>query len=115
MIANGKNGYFPYTPATNLLYGLAEALKMLHDEEGLDHVFARHQRHAEATRRAVAAWGLETICLDPRLHSPVLTGVMLPEGHDADRFRAIALEHFDISLGAGLGRLDGKAFRIGHL
>jgi len=85
------------------------------NEEGLERVFARHQRHGEATRRAVAAWGLETICLDPRLHSPVLTGVMLPEGRDADRFRTVALDRFDISLGAGLGRLAGKAFRIGHL
>src|ERR1700688_2986226 len=114
MIPHNARGFFPSTPATNLLYGLDVAIDML-NEEGLDHVFARHQRHGEATRRAVAAWGLETICLDPRLHSPVLTGVMLPEGHDADRFRAIALDHFDISLGAGLGRLAGKAFRIGHL
>ena len=114
MIAPNARGLFPSTPATNLLYGLDVAIDML-NEEGLEHVFARHQRHGEATRRAVAAWGLETICLDPRLHSPVLTGVMLPEGRDADRFRTIALDRFDISLGAGLGRLAGKAFRIGHL
>jgi alanine-glyoxylate transaminase/serine-glyoxylate transaminase/serine-pyruvate transaminase len=85
------------------------------EEEGLDNVFARHRRHAEATRRAVAAWGFETICRDRRVHSPVLTGVLLPEGHDADRFRRIVLENFDMSLGTGLGRLAGKAFRIGHL
>jgi alanine-glyoxylate transaminase / serine-glyoxylate transaminase / serine-pyruvate transaminase len=114
MIPHNARGFFPSTPATNLLYGLDVAIDML-NEEGLEHVFARHQRHSEATRRAVAAWGLETICLDPRLHSPVLTGVMLPEGRDADRFRTIALDRFDISLGAGLGRLAGKAFRIGHL
>jgi alanine-glyoxylate transaminase / serine-glyoxylate transaminase / serine-pyruvate transaminase len=114
MIAPNALGFFPSTPATNLLYGLDVAIDML-NEEGLEHVFARHQRYGEATRRAVTAWGLETICLDPRLHSPVLTGVMLPMGCDADRFRAIALDRFDISLGAGLGRLAGKAFRIGHL
>ena len=114
MIPHNARGFFPSTPATNLLYGLDVAIDML-NEEGLDHVFARHQRHAEATRRSVAAWGLETICLDPRMHSPVLTGVMLPEGGDADGFRAIALDRFDISLGTGLGRLAGKAFRIGHL
>jgi alanine-glyoxylate transaminase / serine-glyoxylate transaminase / serine-pyruvate transaminase len=114
MIAPNARGFFPSTPATNLLYGLDVAIDML-NEEGLEHVFARHQRYGEATRRAVAAWGLKTICLDPRLHSPVLTGVMLPNGCDADHFRAIALDRFDISLGAGLGRLAGKAFRIGHL
>ncbi len=114
MIAPNAHGFFPSTPATNLLYGLDVAIDML-NEEGLEHVFARHQRFGEATRRAVAAWGLETICLDPRLHSPVLTGVMLPKGCDADRFRTIALDRFDISLGTGLGRLAGKAFRIGHL
>ena len=114
MIAPNAHGFFPSTPATNLLYGLDVAIDML-NEEGLEHVFARHQRYGEATRRAVAAWGLETICLDPRLHSPVLTGVMLPKGCDADRFRTIALDRFDISLGTGLGRLASKAFRIGHL
>jgi len=114
MIPHNARGFFPSTPATNLLYGLDVAIDLL-NEEGLDNVFARHLRHAEATRKAVAAWSLETVCRDPRLHSPVLTGVMLPEGHDADRFRQIALDRFDISLGTGLGRLTGKAFRIGHL
>jgi alanine-glyoxylate transaminase / serine-glyoxylate transaminase / serine-pyruvate transaminase len=115
MIANGKGGYFPYTPATNLLYGLREALKMLLDEEGLDAVFARHQRHAEATRRAVRAWGLEVFALDPREYSASLTGVLLPAGHDADRVRKVILEAFDLSLGTGLTKLGGKMFRIGHL
>jgi alanine-glyoxylate transaminase/serine-glyoxylate transaminase/serine-pyruvate transaminase len=115
MIANGKNGYFPYTPATNLLYGLAEALKMLLDEEGLDNVFARHQRHAEATRRAVRAWGLEVYALDPREYSASLTGVLMPAGHDADRVRKVILDAFDLSLGTGLTKLGGKMFRIGHL
>ena len=115
MIANGKNGYFPYTPATNLLYGLAEALKMLLDEEGLDAVFARHQRHAEATRRAVRGWGLEVFALDPREYSASLTGVVMPAGHDADRVRQVILEAFDMSLGTGLTKLGGKMFRIGHL
>jgi alanine-glyoxylate transaminase/serine-glyoxylate transaminase/serine-pyruvate transaminase len=115
MIANGKSGYFPYTPATNLLYGLREALKMLLDEEGLDAVFARHQRHAEATRRAVRAWGLEIFALDPREYSASLTGVLMPAGHDADRVRKMILEAFDLSLGTGLTKLGGKMFRIGHL
>jgi alanine-glyoxylate transaminase/serine-glyoxylate transaminase/serine-pyruvate transaminase len=115
MIANGKGGYFPYTPATNLLYGLRESLTMLLDEEGLDAVFARHQRHAEATRRAVRAWGLEVLALDPREYSASLTAVLLPAGHDADRVRALILEAFDMSLGTGLGKLGGKVFRIGHL
>jgi alanine-glyoxylate transaminase/serine-glyoxylate transaminase/serine-pyruvate transaminase len=115
MIANGKNGYFPYTPATNLLYGLREALTMLLDEEGLDAVFARHQRHAEATRRAVRAWGLEVLALDPREYSPSLTAVLVPAGHDADRVRKTVLDAFDMSLGTGLGKLAGKVFRIGHL
>jgi alanine-glyoxylate transaminase/serine-glyoxylate transaminase/serine-pyruvate transaminase len=115
MIANGKNGYFPYTPATNLLYGLAEALKMLLDEEGLDAVFARHQRHAEATRRAVRAWGLEVFALDPREQSASLTGVLMPAGHDADKVRKAILDAFDLSLGTGLTKLGGKMFRIGHL
>ena len=114
MIPHNANGFFPYTPATNLLYGLDVAIDML-NEEGFDNVFARHQRLGEATRRAVAAWGLETVCRDDRLHSPVLTGVMLPDGHNADDFRRIVLEAFDMSLGVGLGRLAGKAFRIGHL
>jgi len=115
MIANGKTGYFPYTPATNLLYGLREALKMLLDEEGLDAVFARHQRHAEAARRAVRAWGLEVFALDPREYSGSLTAVLMPAGHDADRLRKIILESFDMSLGTGLTKLGGKVFRIGHL
>ncbi len=115
MLANGKNGYFPYTPATNLLYGLREALKMLLDEEGLEAVFARHQRHGEATRRAVRAWGLEVLALDPREFSGSLTAVMTPAGHDADRVRKVILEAFDMSLGTGLGKLGGKVFRIGHL
>jgi alanine-glyoxylate transaminase/serine-glyoxylate transaminase/serine-pyruvate transaminase len=115
MIANGKSGYFPYTPATNLLYGLREALKMLLDEEGLDSVFARHQRHAEATRRAVRAWGLEVLAANPAEYSGSLTAVLVPAGHDADRVRKVILEHFDMSLGTGLGKLAGKVFRIGHL
>ena len=115
MLANGKNGYFPYTPATNLLYGLREALAMLLEEEGLDAVFARHQRHGEATRRAVRAWGLEVLALDPREYSGSLTAVVTPAGHDADRARKVILEAFDMSLGTGLGKLAGKVFRIGHL
>jgi alanine-glyoxylate transaminase / serine-glyoxylate transaminase / serine-pyruvate transaminase len=115
MLSNGRNGYFPYTPATNLLYGLREALTMLLDEEGLDAVFARHERHGEATRRAVRAWGLEVLALDPREFSGSLTAVVVPSGHDADRVRKVILEAFDMSLGTGLGRLGGKVFRIGHL
>ncbi len=115
MLANGKNGYMPYTPATNLLYGLRESLKMLLDEEGLDAVFARHQRHAESTRRAVRAWGLEVFALDPREFSASLTAVLMPAGHDADRVRKTILERFDMSLGTGLTKLSGKVFRIGHL
>ena len=114
MLASGRNGYFPYTPATNLLYGLREAITML-EEEGLENVFARHQRHAEATRRAVRAWGLEVLALDPREYSGSLTAVLLPAGQDADRVRKVILEAFDMSLGTGLGKLAGKVFRIGHL
>ena len=114
MVGPNKNGFFPYTPATNLLWGLAEAIDMLH-EEGLDRVFARHIRHGEATRRAVRAWGLEILCKDPKAYSPVLTAILMPPGHDADEFRKVALEHFDISLGAGLSKVAGKVFRIGHL
>ena len=114
MLPHNKNGYFPYTPATNLLYGLAEAIDML-NEEGLDNVFARHKRHGEATRRAVAAWGLENLILDDRHYSPVLTAVVMPEGHNADTFRKVALDHFDISLGTGLSKVAGRVFRIGHL
>jgi alanine-glyoxylate transaminase/serine-glyoxylate transaminase/serine-pyruvate transaminase len=114
MLAANKNGFFPFTPATNLLYGLRESLSMLR-EEGLDNVFARHARHAEATRRAVNAWGLEIICKQPDAFSHSLTAVMLPDGHDADHLRTIILDRFDMSLGTGLGKLAGKVFRIGHL
>ena len=114
MIANGRGGYFPYTPATNLLYGLQEALRML-QEEGLDNVFARHARHGEATRRAVRAWGLEILCLNPEEYSNALTAVLLPAGQDADKVRQVILERFDMSLGTGLGKMQGKVFRIGHL
>jgi alanine-glyoxylate transaminase / serine-glyoxylate transaminase / serine-pyruvate transaminase len=109
-----RAGFWPYTSATNLLYGLREALAML-EEEGLLAVFARHLRHAAATRRAVDAWGLEVQCADPREFSPTLTGVRVSEGHDADEVRRIVLERFDMSLGTGLGRLQGRVFRIGHL
>ena len=115
MSETGRTGFFPYTPATNLLYGLREALAMLLDEEGLPAVFARHARHAEATRRAVAGWGLEVLCADPREYSNSLTAVMVPDGYDADRVRDIILDGFDMSLGTGLGKLKGKIFRIGHL
>ncbi|MFZ3598419.1 pyridoxal-phosphate-dependent aminotransferase family protein [Streptomyces sp. BH104] len=111
--ANAK-GAFPYTPATNLLYGLDEALRML-EEEGLANVFARHARHAAATRAAVRGWGLEVLCADEREHSGSLTAVLMPEGHDADKVRKIILERFDMSLGSGLGKLAGRVFRIGHL
>jgi len=115
MLETGRTGFFPYTPATNLLYGLRESLKMLLEEEGLTAVFRRHARHAEATRRAVAAWGLDVVCADPREYSSSLTAVLVPEGFDADRLREIILEAFDMSLGTGLGKLRGKIFRIGHL
>ncbi len=115
MLETERTGFFPYTPGTNLLFGLRESLQMLLDEEGLDAVFHRHARHAEATRRAVAGWGLETVCADPREHSNSLTAVMMPDGFDADRLRETILDAFDMSLGTGLGRLKGKAFRIGHL
>ncbi|CAX26815.1 serine-glyoxylate aminotransferase [Methylorubrum extorquens DM4] len=114
MLKPNANGYFPYTPATNLLYGLREAVAILL-EEGLDNVFARHQRLAAATRAAVEAWGLEVLCLNPDEHSPVLTAVMMPDGKGADAFRALVLEKFDMSLGAGLSKLADKIFRIGHL
>lgn len=114
MLEPNRAGWFPYTPATNLLYGLHEAIVMLMDE-GLDNVFARHARHGEATRRAVRGWGLEVLCADPQEFSNSLTAVVLPEGHDADRVRALILDHFDLSLGTGLGRLAGRVFRIGHL
>jgi len=114
MIASNKTGFFPYTPATNMLYALGEAIDMLH-EEGLENVFARHDRHAEATRRAVKAWGLEILCKEPRHYSSSLTAIMMPAGHDADAYRKTALEHFDVSLGTGLSKVAGKVFRIGHL
>jgi len=114
MLASNANGFFPYTPATNLLYGLHEAIAMLLDE-GLPRVFERHQRHAEATRRAVRAWGLEVLCADPAECSAALTAVLMPEGHGADALRATALSRFNLSLGQGLGRVAGKVFRIGHL
>ena len=113
-IAANKKDYFPYTPATTIMYGLAEAIDMLH-EEGLDNVFARHDRLAEATRHAVRGWRLEILCREPKQYSSTITAVLLPEGHDADRFRQIALDHFNISYGMGLGRIAGKEFRIGHL
>ena len=114
MIANNRTGYFPYTPATNMLYALSAAIDMLH-EEGLDNVFARHKRHAEATRLAVSTWGLEILCREARDHSPVVTAVRVPEGHNADALRKTILEHFDLSLGTGLSKVAGKVFRIGHL
>jgi alanine-glyoxylate transaminase/serine-glyoxylate transaminase/serine-pyruvate transaminase len=114
MLAMNKQGFFPYTPATQMLQGLAVAIDMLH-EEGLDNVFARHDRLAEGTRRAIKAWGLETICRDPKYYSPTITAVLLPEGHDADAFRALALDNFNISYGASFGKFAGKMFRIGHL
>ena len=114
MLKSNANGFFPYTPPTTLLYGLQEALRMLH-EEGLPNVFRRHDRHAEAARAAVRAWGLELVCEEPREYSSSCTAVFMPEGHDADRLRSIILENFDMSLGAGLSKLAGKVFRIGHL
>jgi alanine-glyoxylate transaminase / serine-glyoxylate transaminase / serine-pyruvate transaminase len=114
VIAINKVGTWPYTPAINLLFGLKEAIAML-EEEGLDNVFARHKRHSAATRAAVKVWGLETQCQDPLAHSPALTGVALPDGHDADHFRKVVLENFDMSLGTGLNKIKGKVFRIGHI
>ena len=113
-IAANKDGAFPFTPATNLLYGLAEAIDMLH-EEGLDNVFKRHDRHAAATRKAVQAWGLDVLCQEPKDYSSTLTAVLLPDGHNADEFRAGVLQNFNMSLGNGLAKLAGKVFRIGHL
>ena len=114
MLKDNAAGFFPYTPATTLLYGLKESLAMLH-EEGLANVFARHNRHAAATRAAVEAWGLENLALDPREYSSAVTAVLMPEGHDADVFRKITLEKYDLSLGTGLGKVKGRVFRIGHL
>jgi alanine-glyoxylate transaminase/serine-glyoxylate transaminase/serine-pyruvate transaminase len=114
MLKPNAGGFFPYTPATTLIYGLREAITMLL-EEGLDQVFARHQRLGAATRAAVRGWGLEVLCLDPAEYSPVLTAVLMPPGHDADQFRKAVLENFNMSLGTGLAKLAGKVFRIGHL
>jgi len=114
MLTPNATGYFPYTPSTNLLYGLEEAIAMLL-EEGLPNVFARHGRHAEATRAAVQGWGLEILCQDPREYSSILTAVMTPDGHDADQLRQVILDNYDMSLGAGLAKLKGRVFRIGHL
>ena len=114
MLEANKNGYFPYTPNTNLLYGLSESLDMILGE-GLDNVFARHQRLATAARGAVRAWGLQIQCADPAAYSPVLTGVMMPEGVDADAVRKLIHERFNLSLGQGLGKIRGRMFRIGHL
>jgi alanine-glyoxylate transaminase/serine-glyoxylate transaminase/serine-pyruvate transaminase len=114
MLTMNKIGFFPYTPATQMLHGLVEGIAMLH-EEGLDNVFARHDRLAEATRRAVRAWGLEIMCKDAKYYSPTITAVMLPEGHNADAFRSLALDNFNISYGASFGAYSGKYFRIGHL
>jgi len=114
IIESNKNGFWPYTPATNLLYGLSEACDMLF-EEGLPNVFARHHRHAAAARACVTAWGLEILCQNPAEYSPALTAVVIPEGHNADAFRKIVLENFNMSLGQGLSKLSGKVFRIGHL
>ncbi|WP_171117814.1 alanine--glyoxylate aminotransferase family protein [Ruegeria sp. HKCCA5463] len=114
MVGPNQKGFFPYTPGTNLLYGLIEAIDMLH-EEGLDNVFARHSRHGTATRAAVQAWGLEVLCARQGQESGVLTAVKVPEGHSADAFRATALKHYDISLGNGLSKVADKVFRIGHL
>src|ERR1019366_1835189 len=114
LLAAAGTGLFPYTPATNLLFGLREALAMF-TEEGLPAVFARHARHAEATRRAVRGWGLEILCQNPDDYSSTLTAVMLPAGHDADQVRQLILDRYNMSLGAGLGHLAGRVFRIGHL
>ena len=114
MLATNARGYFPYTPATNLLYGLKESLAMM-QEEGLEEVYARHKRLASAARAAVRAWGLEILCLDPACYSPVLTAVLVPEGHDADKLRAVILDKYNMSLGQGLSKVAGKVFRIGHL
>ena len=114
MLKNNENGFFPYTPATNLFYGLDEAINMLL-EEGLENVFARHKRHAEATRLAVQAWGLEILCKNPDEYSNSLTAVMMPDGHDADALRKVILDNYNMSLGMGLNKIKGKVFRIGHL
>jgi alanine-glyoxylate transaminase/serine-glyoxylate transaminase/serine-pyruvate transaminase len=115
MLEPNKSGFFPYTPATNLLYGLREAIQMLLHDEGLDNVFRRHYLHAEATRRAVRAWGLEILCLNPAEYSNSLTAILMPEGYNEAEFRKVVLDNFNLSLGAGLTKLTGKVFRIGHL
>ena len=114
MLSQNKSGFFPYTPATNLLYGLRESLAML-NEQGLENVFERHARHGEATRRAVRAWGLDIVCADPERCSSSVTAVFVPPTSNADDFRKVVLDNFNMSLGSGLGKLAGKAFRIGHL
>jgi alanine-glyoxylate transaminase/serine-glyoxylate transaminase/serine-pyruvate transaminase len=114
MLGQNKSGFFPYTPATNLLYGLRESLAMIR-EEGRQNVFARHDRHAEATRRAVKAWGLEVVSRDPEQYSSTVTAVLMPAGHSADEFRRVVLDRFNMSLGSGLGKVQDKVFRIGHL
>jgi alanine-glyoxylate transaminase/serine-glyoxylate transaminase/serine-pyruvate transaminase len=114
ILQQNKHGSWPYTPATNMLYGLKEAIKMLM-EEGLDNVFTRHRRLAAATRAAVRAWNLEILCQDPQEYSPILTAVVMPAGHDADHFRDVVLKNYDMSLGAGLSKVKGQVFRIGHL
>lgn len=114
ILASGETGYFPYTPAINLLYGLAEAIDMMH-EEGLEQIFLRHDRHAEATRRAVRGWGLEILCQEPEHYSSALTAVLMPEGHSADAFRRVVEEQFDMTLGNGLSKVADRVFRIGHL
>ncbi len=114
MLTMAKQGFFPYTPATQMLYGLNTAIEMLH-EEGLDNVFARHDRLGEATRRAVRAWGLEVLCRDAKYYSPTVTAVLLPDGYDADQFREVALNTFNIAYGASFGPYAKKYFRIGHM
>jgi len=114
MLRDNKAGFFPYTPSTNILFGLREALLMIQDE-GLDNIVARHERFGRATRAASKAWGLDIVAVNPNEYSGVLTAVMMPEGRDADTFRQIVLDRFDMSLGTGLGKLKGKVFRIGHL
>ncbi len=115
MLAANKDGWYPYTPATNLLYGLRVALRMLLEEEGLENVFKRHDRHAEATRRAVKSWGLEIFCLNPAEYSSSLTAVLMPDGHSEIAFRQVVLDRFNLSLGSGLTKVRDKVFRIGHL
>src|SRR5438477_1331935 len=114
IITQNAKGFFPYTPATNLFYGLREALQLI-EEEGMENVIRRHARHGDATRAAVRAWGLEIVCEDPREYSNSMTAVFMPDGHNADNLRSVILDHFNMSLGIGLAKLSGKVFRIGHL